>query len=229
MGVNSAVVMSEVEFRSRNNRDENSLSIANDRKCSFASVDMLIGNCKSRLPKIAHVLDGVGNRDEPERKTKKQKKVDFENDQARKKRLEEELKNIEPPSCGPRWKSCDESCCYTSSLGKSWHKFRAGVYFVAKHPYFEGFILFLIAASTVCLTLEDKNLNDGKNVALKVIIIYIIFFNQEKIIPKKFIFLYLGNTRLFGAYLRRSVHYGDGNEMGWLWSLGVLHVFLDCS
>ena len=119
-------------------------------------------------PNLVTILDGIGNREDAEPKTKKQKKVDFENDQARKKRLEEELKNIEPPSCGPRWKSCDESCCYTSSLGKSWHKFRAGVYFVAKHTYFEGFILFLIAASTVCLTLEDKNLNDGKNGALKV-------------------------------------------------------------
>ncbi|CAG5099650.1 Oidioi.mRNA.OKI2018_I69.XSR.g16619.t1.cds [Oikopleura dioica] len=168
MGGNSAVVMSETEYRSRNNRDENSLSITNDRKCSYASVDMLI--------------DGIGNR-EDEPKTKKQK-VDFENDQARKMRLEEELKNIEPPSCGPSWKSCDESCCYTSSLGKSWHKFRAGVYFVAKHPYFEGFILFLIAASTVCLTLEDKNLNDGKNGALKEILdclelIFAVLFTME--------------------------------------------------
>ena len=55
---------------------------------------------------------------------------------------------------------------------------------MAKHPYFEYFILFLIAASTVCLTLEDKNLNSGRKAKLKEILdclelIFAILFTME--------------------------------------------------
>ena len=58
------------------------------------------------------------------------------------------------------------------------------MFYLAKHPYFEYFILFLIAASTVCLTLEDKNLNSGKKAKLKEILdclelIFAILFTME--------------------------------------------------
>nr|CAB3265896.1 sodium channel protein 1 brain-like [Phallusia mammillata] len=105
----------------------------------------------------------------------------------------------EPPPCLPnaflqRYPQLKEEA--SGKTSRYWHAIRKSCFMLVEHPFFEWFILFLILASTVCLTLEDIHLENDpvkKDILEKLEYVFTALFTLEMLLK----WIGIGFTKYF--------------------------------